>query len=78
MCKERNMNLASFEKALESDMVTDFIGALGIIFIHIFVLHVVLELLGFAQAWTAVPYSRHSRRMPAGHLTGWVEFPPNF
>ena len=45
MCKERNMNLASFEKALESDMVTDFIGALGIIFLHIFVFCIIVSLL---------------------------------
>lgn len=71
------MNLASFEKALESDMVTDFVGALGN-YSHIFVLHIVLFPTGFAQAWTPAPYSRHSQRLTADHLTGWVEFPPNF
>jgi len=29
LCEKRNMNLASFEKPKENDMVTDFIGALG-------------------------------------------------
>jgi len=32
---------------------------------------------GFAQAWTAAQYSRHSQRTKADHLTGWVEFPPS-
>jgi len=29
LCGERNMEIASFESLLESDMVSDFVGSLG-------------------------------------------------
>jgi hypothetical protein len=48
-CKDRNMNLASFEKALESDMVTDFIGALGIYYLLNFFQFKILVLLRHGQ-----------------------------